>query len=139
MNSILVKRDEGNRLVPVYESDLEFIKKLPYDNPIFVTPKKGRNYEFHKKMFALFKLGHNNSKKYSHLSFDNYRKAMTMAAGFFITYEAFGKTFYEAESLAYEKMEADKFEECYQAVLQRVMKDIEADKETIEHELMGFL
>lgn len=138
MSEILVKR-KGSTLLPVYPSDEEAIRKYPEDNPFLMTDKKVRNYEFHKKMFAMFKLGHENSKKNGHLPFDGYRKVMTMRAGYFIVYKTDKGELYEAESLAYDKMDVDKFQECYGRVLQIIINDVGSTSQEIEEELINFM
>lgn len=43
-------------LVPIYDSDYEEKKRLKEGDRILCTIKKPRNYEFHKKFFALVRL-----------------------------------------------------------------------------------
>ena len=135
---ILLKR-KGDTLSPVYESDLKAILKHKEDEPFWVTDKKARNYEFHKKCFALFNLGHENTSKLDHLPFDAYRKLITMRAGYFNVYHTDKGDFYEPHSLAFDKMDADTFDECYRKVLQQIINDIGSTSKEIEEELINFM
>jgi hypothetical protein len=138
MNKVLVKRS-GDKLLPVYDSDKDAIMKFKEDEPFFVKPEKSRSPEFHKKMFAMFKLGHENSQKNGHLSFDGYRYLMVMRAGFFTLLHSDKGVVYLPESLAYDKMDPDKFRECYNRVLQKIIDDIGSTTDEIENEIINFL
>ena len=50
--------DQG--LVPMYDSDYEEKKRLKLGDKVLCTIKKPRNYEFHKKFFALVRIVFNN-------------------------------------------------------------------------------
>ena len=50
--------DQG--LVPMYESDYDEKKRLKLGDTVLCTIKKPRNYEFHKKFFALVRLCYQN-------------------------------------------------------------------------------
>ena len=50
-------------LKPLNSEDEEKLKSLPLDWDGIVTLKHPRNYEFHKKYFALVKLGYENQER----------------------------------------------------------------------------
>lgn len=50
--------DQG--LVPMYESDYDEKKRLKLGDTVLCTIRKPRNYEFHKKFFALVRLCYQN-------------------------------------------------------------------------------
>ena len=47
-------------LVPIYDSDLDEKKKLREGDTVMCSIRKPRNYEFHKKFFALVRLTFDN-------------------------------------------------------------------------------
>lgn len=97
-----------------------------------------RNYQFHKKFFALIKIGCENSKHVS-MPLDTYRKYALIKSGYFTLYHTPKGKFIEAESISFENMTQEKFEEVFSRVLDFVIQDIDADKETLLNELAGFI
>lgn len=134
---IYLKKDKM-RLAPATEEDLE--KLLSLDN--FVVYKvqltKPRNYQFHKKAMALFKIGCENSKNVT-MPFNVYRKYATMKAGFYEIYDTPNGKLAEAESLSFASMDETRFQEVYNAVLEFIIRDTQATQEMIEKELSGFI
>lgn len=124
-------------LIPLYPEDLDVKKRLKKDTVYEVTIRQPRNYEFHKKFFALIKVGHENTSL--EMPFDTYRKYCIMKAGYFNFYETPKGLLYEAESISFGNMSEDKFQEVYSRVIDVIIKDIGADQQTIENELINFL
>jgi len=133
----LLLRNTATGLVPEYPSDFDEKKKLKVGEVYSVEIKKARNYEFLKKFMAMVKVGHNNTKL--ELPFDVYRKVMIMKAGYFKAYNTGKGTYYEADSIAFENMDEETFQDVYNRVLDVIVKDIGATKEVIEKELLSFL
>jgi len=133
---ILVENTETG-FVPCYDSDYEAKKKYKIGERYWFEEKKARNYEFHKKFFALIKVGHNNTKL--DLPFDVYRKVMIIKAGYFKAYNTGKGTYYEADSISFESMDEEKFQEVYSRVLDKIIEDIGTTKEIIEQQLLSFL
>ena len=133
----LFLRNTEKGLVPEYPEDFDEKKKLKIGVMYSVEIKKARNYEFHKKFFALIKVGHNNTKL--NLPFDVYRKVMIMKAGYFKAYNTGKGVYYEAESIAFENMDEETFQDVYSRVLDQIILDIGATKEVIEKQLMPFI
>jgi len=127
---ILLKKT-NNTLMPVYDSDKESFDKIPADELVWAEIKKARNYEFHKKFFALCKLGWLNSK-HVEMPFDAYRKYATMKAGFYETYKTPKGIMIEAKSIAFDKMTEEEFKEVYNRVFDFIVEDTEATKEATE-------
>lgn len=50
----------GNGLVPIYDSDFDEKQRLKYGDKVLCRITKPRNYEFHKKFFALVRLTYQN-------------------------------------------------------------------------------
>lgn len=126
-----------NGLVPMYDADLEEKKKLKIDEKYWLEIVKARNYDFHKKFFALMKIGCENSKSIE-APLDVYRKYATIKSGFYKTYKTSKGLFIEAESISFVNMSQEKFEEVYSKVLDFIILDTEATKEDIEHNLISF-
>jgi len=133
----LLLRNTATGLVPEYPSDFDEKKKLKVGEVYSVEIKKARNYEFLKKFMAMVKVGHNNTKL--ELPFDVYRKVMIMKAGYFKAYNTGKGVYYEADSIAFENMDEETFQDVYNRVLDVIVKDIGATKEVIEKELLSFL
>ena len=125
-------------LKPLYDSDLDEKRKLKIGELIFVRSGKNRNYEFHKKFFALIKLGHENTKLTS-IPFNAYRAYVIMKAGYADVYKTPNGKFALPQSIAFSEMDNDEFQKLYEASIQVIMDDIGADRESIEQELINFL
>ena len=132
-------------LIPIYDSDLHEKKKLKVGEDYKAVIKKARNYQFHKKYFALIKLAWLNmperyDSQYPHP--DNLREALQIEAGYFeITYTLDGTQLIKSKSIAFDKLDEDGFQELYSKVLDVIMKWIltETKSEEIEKELINFL
>lgn len=124
-------------LLPAYGSDWEKLKKIPNGNLVKCEYIKGRNYKFLCKFMAMVRIGHENTKL--DMPFDTYRKLMTMRAGFYKAYDTGKGTLFEAKSIAFDKMEEDKFEDVYSRVLDKVMDDVGLERSDIEAQLITFM
>jgi len=127
-------------LKPVNADDEEKIKSLPLDWDGIVTVRRPRNYDFHKKYFALLKLGYENQERYKNK--DHYRYVMQMKAGFYDAVETDKGTIYLPVSVSFGKMEENEFQQIYEKVLIEISGDLglgtdELSKE-VECELNGF-
>jgi hypothetical protein len=94
-----------------------------------------RNPRFHRKMFALFKLGFDSwepdrvRQRYKGMpvqkNFDRFRKDVTIAAGFYDqTFSLKGKMELEAISLSFANMDDAEFEKVYSAVLDVLLQGV---------------
>ena len=135
MKLLVTNTEKG--LLPKYDSDFEEKKRLKIGEDFWCDIKRARNYEFHKKFFALMKIGCENSKNVT-MPLDAYRKYATIKAGYFKTYKTPKGLFVEAESISFDSMSQDEFEKLYSAVLDFIIQDTEATKEDIESNLISF-
>jgi len=124
-------------LVPIYSSDHDERKKLKIGQEYECDIKNPRNYQFHKKFFALINLGHNVTDL--ELPFDVYRKLMIMRAGYFKVYQTDQGVLYEADSISFGSKSEDEFQEVYSRVLDQIIKDIGMTSEEIEKEIANFM
>ena len=130
-------RNTINGLVPLYSSDLDEKRKLKIGETYQVEVKRPRNYQFHKKFFALLNIGWENTDV--EMPFDTYRRLVTMRAGFYKVYHTPKGELYEPESIAFSNMDNDTFSEVYERVLSIILKDTGADKPDVEAMLIDFL
>lgn len=121
------------------------VKRGQFTNP--------RNYEFHKKFFAMLNIGFDAWEppelEYKGLpaqkSFDRFRKDVTIAAGFYdVNVNLKGEVRAEAKSISFAKMEQHEFEEVYSKVadvlLQKVLLTYtRADLDRVVMDIMRFV
>lgn len=151
-----VLKSPAGALIPASEEASDLLRKIKAGTALSVEIRRIRNYKFHKKMFALFKLAFDvwepetpQTYKGEVVSkdFDRFRKDMTILAGFYkAVYNARGEVRLEAESLSFASMAEDRFEKVFRAVLNvvwnRVLRnagyETEAEVERVVDELMRF-
>src|SRR5512147_754375 len=132
-------------LLPLYDSDDFEKRKLKIGTDYKVEIKKARNYQFHKKYFALIKLAwltmpEKFDSQYPHP--ENLRKALQIEAGYFETsYTLDGTQLIESKSIAFDELDEYGFQELYNKVLDVILKWILPNNtsEEIERELINFL
>lgn len=129
---LLLKNTETG-LIPCYPSDYDEKKRLKLGEKYWSDIKLARNYEFHKKFFALVKIGWENSPL--NMPFNVFRQYATASAGHGYIQEGV----LIADSISFDKMSQDEFEKTYNDVLQFIILHIGATREGIENELAGFM
>jgi hypothetical protein len=127
----------SNRLIAINDSDLDQIKRLKQNTEYKFEVVHPRNYQFHKKFYALLNLGFANQDRYEH--FEEYRAIKTMQAGFFkmIVTEK-GKVFIP-ESISFSNMDELEFEVVYKKILDIIASEISITSQDIENELLSFM
>lgn len=133
----ILLRNTISGLMPIYPSDWDSKKKLKLGEDYEADIKMPRNYQFHKKLFALFNLGCQNSKM--DIPFDVYRKIMTVRAGFFTAYQTDKGVYYEPDSLSFTAKDEAQIEEVYSRVMDAIISDIGSTSEEIEKALIEFM
>lgn len=141
---LLVKNTERG-LLPCYDSDMEAKKKLALGAFYWCDIKLARNYEFHKKFFALIKLAFDNlpemlDERYPNL--EALREDLLIRCGY--TRRVLSRQGYVdvAESIAFDKLGQTEFEEIYKKVWNEINKnfvEIGEHPEEIKDELIRFL
>ena len=116
-------------LHPAQEHDRELLKKIKEMQPVRVTLKQPRNYEFHKKYFALLNYAYENweppENHVAHKNFDRFRKDIIILAGYYdTTVRLDGSTRLEAKSISFGSMSAEDFESLYEASIQVIVKNV---------------
>jgi len=126
MDIFVIKTPSG-ALMPASESDREQLRKIKTGQPCRVTLRRVRNYEFHKKFFALMQFAYDNweppHNEVAHKDFDRFRKDVTILAGYYDqTLRLDGETRVEAKSIAFHAMSEDDFEKLYVACIEVITK-----------------
>lgn len=130
----LTKLPSG-QYVPSYESDWEHSRKIAVGTEIRAT--KPRNVKFLRKGFALLDLGHDNQDKFE--SKEIYRKVITIRAGFYTEVpDLKGAIQFIPDSLSFENMKAETFENWFDATLKVIAGDLELSEDNIMAEIAGF-
>jgi len=134
----LVKKHFGN-LIPVYNSDLEALKsaKLKENDIYEVDIKRKRNYEFHKKYFALINLCFDNQETFT--EFEDLRNYLTMKAGYVKKIETGTGQMILPLSISFAKMDNIEFEQLYQKTIDVICKFIDVDEKGIMSEIINYL
>jgi len=130
-----------------YESDLDISKKFPVGQMVVgsITKQAIRNYLFLKKFFAMincayFHMPEQYADRYK--SVDELRKALTAQAGFRTEHVSLsGKKFYEVDSISFDKMTAERFEDLYSKVFDVVCEYVFAGVQTkeVENQILAFM
>ncbi len=155
MDLMLMKTPAG-ALMPADSETQEHLGKLRIGQGVRVKITRARNLQFHRKMFALFKLAFDawepdGSMEYKGQpvakDFDRFRKDMTILAGFYSpVVNVRGEIRLEPESLSFANMGAERFEQVFKAVMNAVWTRVlqsagyrdESEVERVLEELLRF-
>lgn len=121
-----LKKLPGGTLVPDDESTAERLALLANGTILAMDAVKPRNYEFHKRYFALLNyafscwepvLGEHKGKPIQK-NFERFRKDVAIACGFYdLVTNIMGDTRAEAKSISFASMEEDEFNKLYQSTI----------------------
>lgn len=130
-------------LAPVDDEAREALRRIKISgtDPLKVKVTKPRNYQFHKKAFALLKLGHDNlPEKYGNISFEQYRAEALKAIGWSTTYRDFeGREVTEADSMSFARLDDLEFDKrIYQPLIDLTMRLIGVGREDLEMEVLSY-
>ena len=129
---MLIKQADGS-LRPASEEDAEAFKQYKLGQPFTCEIKKARNYEFHKKWFALVKLAYDAWEpgeidcKYGNpeKNFDRFRKDLIILAGYYDIYSRVnGEAKAEAKSISFGSMNEHEFAALCSATVDVILKRI---------------
>lgn len=143
MEAIFVKHPNG--LVPATEDDAELLGKLKLGQGVKMKFTRVRNLNFHRKFFALMRLGYDFWGGPAELdkasfrmkalldeagitpekSFDGFRQDVVILAGHYDAYYRLnGEVRLEAKSIAFGSMDEDEFEALYSKVIDVILKRV---------------
>lgn len=126
-------------LIPVYNSDYEALKdcKLKSGETYEVEIKKKRNYEFHKKYFALLNLCYENQDKFT--NFDDLRYYITMKSGWVKRINTGKGIMLIPKSIKFSSMDNIEVEKLYQASILAVCDFLAIDEGDLLNEILNFM
>ena len=138
--------------VPVDIANLEVMEELTPGAEYKATLSRPRNIKFHRKLFALLKLGydafHPEMVSYKGIvaekDMDRFRHDITILAGHYkAVINIKGEVRLEAKSISFAKMDEEKFEKFYSSVINVILKEVminyneEELRQTVD-EILGF-
>lgn len=113
----------GNGQFVIDPVDLERFK--PAVGEAFVVDiARRRNVGHHRKGFSLLQAMHQNQDKFEDISFDHFRKWVTIKAGFCQVFTVGDRDWVEPDSLAFDKMDQDKFSDVYKGIVTVAVQDL---------------
>jgi len=120
----------NNTFKVAYDTDYDKMKRIKVGDLLQCEIKKPRNYQFHKKFFALLNMIYQNQERYNNI--DHLRNDLTIEAGFYTLRQNLkGEEIYEADSISFSKMNEEKFEDYYSKCLDVIVKYFNFDKQSI--------
>ena len=115
----------------------DYLRGLSVGEVVKVKVSKPRNGKFHNKHFALLQVGFENQDQFD--SFDDWRRAVTIEAGFYQDRKMFdGTVMREAKSLSYASMDELEFSRLFDASLRVVANFLGTDDATLAKEIQQF-
>lgn len=112
MELSLVKKSDNSFLI-AFDSDYEKIQKWKVGDILKCVVTKPRNYEHHKKYFAMMNMVFDNQDHYT--DFNHFRNDITIKAGFFDTHVDLDGVVQEtAKSINFASMDQFEFQELYE-------------------------
>lgn len=135
-----------NGLVPKYESDREEFKALKRNTDVLVECGQKRNYEFHKKFFALLKLTYENFPEWLEDSLnvhsvEDLRTRLKVDLGIYEVSHYGNQSVIIPKSIAFDRMDETEFEKFYKNSVNYILKNYlkGVTNEQIEEEIWKFL
>lgn len=123
----LEKRLDGS-FVPATPQDAEAMQRVKIGDGITVEFRRMRNYEFHKKYFALLNLAYDaweTKEGAPEKNFHQFREDITILSGYYIqVYRVDDSVRTIAKSISFGSMEADEFEKLYDKTCDVLIKRI---------------
>ena len=134
MDAFFIKLPNGT-LMPATDHDRELLSHIKIGQPTRLTFKRVRNYEFHKKYFALLNFAFDYwevgnciaEAKVAFMepekNFERFRKDIIILAGFFTSSYRIDKTIrIEAKSIAFANMSEEEFEDLYSKTIDVIIE-----------------
>lgn len=120
----------GGGLYPAFDSDYEKAKKLKLGEVLQCNVTKPRNYEFHKKYFALLNMLYDNQEIYKDI--EDLRRDLTIESGHYkLYYDMHGEEKKVAKSISFASMNEFEFRDFYDANINTIVKYFNFDKQSI--------
>jgi hypothetical protein len=132
----VIKTQTG--LKPAYDSDYEIYSKIPLNEVFEIEYRKPRNYNFHKKYFALMKLAFENQTDYRNLN--DLRRDISIVAGYYdeVVNKVTGEVYKMPKSISFAQMDEIEFSELYERTKDVICKWLGVTDESIEQEIYQY-
>ncbi len=116
-------------LHPHSDDDRELLKKIPPGTAVRLTYTKVRNYEFHKKYFAMINFAFENwpddDNQVGTRNKETFRQELQVAAGFYDRHILIaGGTLLKSRSIAFDSMDETEFSDVYNRVLEVIARHV---------------
>lgn len=136
MKILVIKTQTG--LKPMYDSDYEIYSKIQLNETFEIEYKKPRNYNFHKKYFALLKLCFENQTDYR--TMEDMRRDLIITSGRYdeVINKITGEVYKIANSISFSKMDNIEFSQLYEDTKNIISKWLGIDNETIDEEIQQY-
>jgi len=132
----LLKTREG--FYCAHASDKDEFDRLKNGEVYEATITKPRNYMFHRKFFALLKIGFESQRTFE--AFDWYRSWVIMKAGHYESKKAPNGTWmFLPKSISFDNMDETEFEQLFKDVQNTIIRENKITREQIEENLTLFL
>jgi len=125
------------KVIPLYDSDYDSVKKIKIDKEYLVKVTQPRNPMFHRKCMALFNLGFQNQEQIN--SFDNYRGIMTMRAGYYTMETTDKGTQFFPKSISFANMDESEFQDLYSKLIHVIAKDLNLNDTEVRQNIESFM
>ena len=134
MELTLIRRPDGS-LAPYGDESIEASAKIKTGRLVTATVRQMRNYEFHKKVFALVDFAFNiwtdtlPPKQYKGQDVQpnktRFRKDLTILSGYYEpVFDVRGEMRLEADSISFASMDQETFEKLFSAMIQATLSNI---------------
>ena len=129
----VIKTQTG--LKPAWDSDYEIYSKIPLNEVFEIEYRKPRNYNFHKKYFALIKLAFENQTDYRNLN--DLRRDISIVVGYYdeVVNKVTGEVYKMPKSISFAQMDEIEFSELYERTKDVICKWLGVTDESIEEEI----
>lgn len=139
MKSIYMVKQLNGSFLPAHDSDLELARNLKAGEVYKFQYSKPRNYQFHKKFFALIELVFQNQEHYTDR--EQLREDLTVAAGYWYEHNNYitGEVTQKAKSISFAAMDEIEFGKLYRAMLDTVIRVFGWEGSDIEANIAEFM
>ena len=125
MQSVTLEKRVDGSFMPVTQHDKDAVRRIKIGDAITVKFSRPRNYNFHKKYFALISFAFDvwEPEEGPEKNFERFRKEITMLSGYYHTVPSVkGGVRYEADSISFASMDEDTFTQVYEKTISALLK-----------------
>ena len=132
-------KSQGGVLIPADSECIDNMQKVKNGDTIMVEYKPKRNYQFHKKAFALLNLVLQNQNRYTNIN--DLLVEFKLKAGHYQEHlTTKGKIIYIPKSISFAEMDELEFGEIYNKFIDIALRDfVTMSKEDLEKQIINFM